>query len=181
LPDKIEYSKGESLILDGISVIAIFNSGKTKDVTNEVSINPITFVESGVQNIKLMYGNTSIDFNVNVSESKLISIEIKKLPNKLNYFVGDIIDISGVVLKAEYDDGTIKAITDNIDYNKSILVSVGEQEIVLKYGDLVTSYNVIVQDKISNTRINKFIFPIAICVCLSGGIIIGCIKFIKKK
>lgn len=43
----------------------------------------------------------------------LTSIELTKLPNKLVYYVGDLLDLSGIEVIGSYDDDTTKEITVN--------------------------------------------------------------------
>ena len=65
----------------------------------------------------------------------LEKLEIKQLPKKTTYFVGEILDTTGLRLIATYSDGTTKTIktADGITYSPEILNTVGTQTITASY------------------------------------------------
>ncbi|NOU74657.1 carbohydrate-binding protein, partial [Paenibacillus sp. LMG 31458] len=78
------------------------------------------------------------------SDVKLQSIEITKLPTKLNYLPGDMLIIDGLVVTGTYSDGTTKVenvTTDNITgFDNAILKS--GQQLTVTLGGKSASFNV---------------------------------------
>lgn len=91
-------------------------------------------------------------------DSVLQSIEVSKLPTKVDYFVGEPFDPTGLVLTATYLDyfangderqstRTIKysIYKDTITFSETDFSSVGEKKITVTYEGKSTSFNVTVQ------------------------------------
>ncbi len=81
------------------------------------------------------------------SNVKLQSIEITKLPTKLNYLLGDGLNIDGLVVTGTYSDGTTKVenVTgDNITGFKSFRK--GKVQLTVTLGGMTASYNVNILD-----------------------------------
>ena len=66
--------------------------------------------------------------------------EVAKTPYKLNYYVGDEVDTTGLVLNAECESGEIMRISDGYVISPEVLTDAGTQIISVTYGDATTSY-----------------------------------------
>ncbi len=65
---------------------------------------------------------------------------IDSLPDKTSYIEGQEIDTTGLVVKAEFEDGTIDYITNyEMEYDNTV---VGEQEVIVRCGDVTASFTV---------------------------------------
>ncbi len=129
LPNKLSYYQGEKLDVEGLVVNAIFNTG------NKISLNPDEYTvssltnEPGVQTIVISYNGKTISFDVEVKELVLDTLTIKKLPNKIEYYVGEKLDLSGLIVEGIFNNGNTEEITD---YTVSELTDkVGEQTITV--------------------------------------------------
>ncbi|EPD52052.1 hypothetical protein HMPREF1210_01405 [Paenisporosarcina sp. HGH0030] len=81
------------------------------------------------------------------SNVKLQSIEITKLPTKLNYLQGDGLNIDGLVVTGTYSDGTTKVenvTVDNITGFKSFRI--GKVQLAVTLGGKTASFNVNILD-----------------------------------
>ena len=77
----------------------------------------------------------------------LNSINIKTLPSKTSYYVGDELDLNGLSLEAKYSDGTTKIITSGFDCDLKELTSTGKKTISVTYEGKTASFDVIVVEK----------------------------------
>lgn len=82
---------------------------------------------------------------VTVEKPKLTMISIETMPNKMTYGVGDELDLTGIVVRAYYDNDTVERITDpselKADYNFNTLIP-GASTVTITYGDKSTSFDV---------------------------------------
>ena len=141
LPSKTIYTEGESLDLSGMVVTAIYRDGSRKVVTN-YTIDPasssvldtpgsfdfvVRYTEDGVA--------VAANFIVTVERVVLVGIEITALPTKLSYMLGDVFDLSGMVVTATYSDGSKKVVTGytSVPANGALLNTVGLQPISVSY------------------------------------------------
>lgn len=81
-------------------------------------------------------------------EKELSSIYISRNPEKLEYELGDLFDLSGIEVKAIYSDGSEKVITD---YSCSLaqgsyLLSIGQKTITIEYKEKTASFEINVKD-----------------------------------
>lgn len=73
-------------------------------------------------------------------EDSVTKIELQKLPDKLEYYCGEAIDLKGIEILATYKDGTSEVIDScDVDYNFD---EPGKKTIGLKYGVGTASYEV---------------------------------------
>ena len=158
LPNKLSYYQGEKLDVEGLAVNAIFNTG------NKISLNPDEYTvssltnEPGVQTIVISYNGKTVSFDVEVKELVLDTLTIKKLPNKIEYYVGEKLDLSGLIVEGTYNNGNTEEITN---YTVSELTDkVGEQTITVSYQGKEITFTVLVLENTIST--NKTALSIAV-------------------
>lgn len=104
-----------------------------------------------VTNAKVTKGTSSnlsfkANFKKNVTSKQLEEIEVKKLPNKTEYYVGEKIDLTGLRLTLYYNDETKSEVDHkNVKASVTTLSKEGSHEITLTYNKKTTTYNVIVK------------------------------------
>ncbi|MBR4205491.1 MAG: bacterial Ig-like domain-containing protein [Clostridia bacterium] len=143
-PAKTSYFVGESFDKTGLTLFAAYSDGSTKVVESGFSCPAEYFGEAGMKTITVSYGGMSVDLNVNVEAVTLTKIEIKKEPNKTEYFAGETLNDSGIALTAYYSDGSSKTVTKDILCSPTALGTAGTKAIKVSYGGLETSFNVTV-------------------------------------
>lgn len=146
MPEKTEYFIGEALDRKGLTLLGTYSDGSTKVISEGFSCSPATFSESGEQAITVTYGKKECSFNVNVSEIVLTNIEVETKPTKLEYFVGEFLNKTGMTLKATYSDGSTAIITENFTCVPMLLTDAGTQVITVHYGDLKCEFEVTVHE-----------------------------------
>lgn len=138
-PNKTEYWVGEVLNLTGIKVVADYVDGTTKDVTADCTYTPNTghvFVSSNEGAINISYTENTItvttETSVLVSEVMITEIKVTTPPNKMEYYAGEQLDLTGIVVEAFYNNNTRAVITNDCVYNPNT-------------GDVLTADNSIVE------------------------------------
>lgn len=93
----------------------------------------------------IVFGSKSFVENyksdLEIAEEKVEKIELIKAPSKTTYYVGENIDLSGLELKATYNDGTSEILTSvGVDYK---FEDASDNSVVtLKYGKATATYSV---------------------------------------
>ncbi|MGN0961143.1 MAG: CotH kinase family protein [Christensenellales bacterium] len=116
---------------------------KISDVvlTNGVFNNKLISAQNTSIEVKNKTSNrSSISINMSVEEPTLNEIFIDTLPLKTNYFIGQELDKSGMVVKGVYSDGTTEIIEDyQISYESFVE---GQNVITITYAKRSTTFNI---------------------------------------
>jgi len=156
---KAVYFAGEALDLTGMVVTATYNNGDTTTVTGYTTVPAAGTILNtvGVQTVTVNYGGKSTSFTVTVNAVELDKIEVTTNPTKSVYFAGEVLDLTGMVVTATYNNGdttTVTGYTTNPAAG-AILNTVGVQTVMVNYGGKSTSFTVTVNavelDKIEVT------------------------------
>lgn len=78
--------------------------------------------------------------------NSITSIQVKQLPAKSSYVVGDMFDTEGLILLAHYSDGTSQTITSGFTCYPKTMETSGTQEISVNYAGKTTSFDVTVKE-----------------------------------
>lgn len=116
-PKKMSYSVGQKLDPAGMVVVATFDDGSTKTVTPTYDKNYVFTDEdavNGSHTFLLSYtsGGITVTTTLTVNVTVLTKIEITHEPNKMNYHCGETLDLTGMVVTAEYSNGKKQTITN---------------------------------------------------------------------
>lgn len=85
------------------------------------------------------------------NEKKLQSIKISTLPDKLNYFIGDQIDFSGLKLYEVYNDTTTSLLPlEKCTIEPINMFKIGTQDVVIKINEISTNFQINVSYKANN-------------------------------
>ena len=153
MPDKTEFARGTSFDFTGATAKVEYVNGKTE-------IIPITAEEttggnieqSGTYTITFEKFGKTITFDVKVVPVKPTGIRIAAMPDKTTYIEGQSLDLAGLVVKLDYNNGKSETITDYTvgEYT----TTVGTKEISITYENFSTSFNVeFVEKKLTNIMV----------------------------
>lgn len=144
-PSKIEYKEAEALNTDGLAVEVVYTDGTRIPAPSFKLVGGDT-TEPGKQTVTVQYSIFSAEFEIEVSEKVMTGISVSKKPRKLTYIEGFALDIDGLAVKANYDNGTSTTVTEytvsGYDPNK-----VGKQAITVSYNGFTTTFEVTVKAK----------------------------------
>lgn len=108
-PDKTRYEVGAELDATGLVVTADMSDGSAQTVTDYI-LSGYNGAATGQKTVTVAYQGHTATFVVIVYE--LSSIAITTLPAKVQYNVGEKLDLTGMVVTATYSDGVAEAVTD---------------------------------------------------------------------
>ena len=119
-PTKTSYGIGEALDLTGLVVRAMYSNASWDTVTNDCEFSPNDGATLSAQDtsVRVYYSNASfetalVDFNILVGMHVLSGISVTS-PTKTTYKYGETLDYSGLVVTAQYLDGTSETVTTGI-------------------------------------------------------------------
>ncbi|MEE0957269.1 MAG: bacterial Ig-like domain-containing protein [Ruminococcus sp.] len=146
-PEKLSYFTGEAFDSTGLVVSVVYENGDKEEVTR-YTLSGYDSSTAGTKTITVTYGDLTATFDVEVEEKPpvLTSIAIIKQPDKMNYYVGDAFDGTGLAVYAVYDNGSSKEITDYTlsGYDSS---TTGKKTITVSYEGFTAAFDVEVQEK----------------------------------
>ena len=117
------YDLNESLDLSGLTVKASYQDGTTKTITAYTTDpeNGAILSDEGGKTVTVTYTEGEITYTASFDISVISSstLEIASLPTTINYVVGDTLDLSGLVVKANYKNGYSEILL-NSEYETSL-------------------------------------------------------------
>ena len=130
LPDKLKYFEGEPLDTTGIEITAYYNN-ETEELITDYAVSGFNS-SVGTNTVTISHGDFTATFDVEVEAICVTSIAITKTPNKLSYFEGEELDVTGLEITAYYNNGTKGIVTDyaingytSTEGTKTVIVSYG--------------------------------------------------------
>jgi ABC-type cobalamin transport system permease subunit len=136
-PTKTTYFVGDTLDLSGMVVTAYFNNDTSAPVTGYTAnpANGAVLNTAGSIPVAVTYASKQASFNVTVNAVELTSIAVTTPPTKIAYFVGDTLDLSGMVVTATYNNGSTAPVTGytTTPANGAVLSTVGPIPVTVTY------------------------------------------------
>lgn len=144
-PDRTNYIVGQELSLDGMELTAYYNNGTTEVVDN-YTVTGYDKDKIGPQTVTVGYENYTTKLDVTVVDKSVSDIAVMSPPTKTDYIEGQDIELAGLVVTANYDNGTSGNVTgyDIIGYDKN---KIGEQVVTVEYAGQTAEFTVNVEAK----------------------------------
>lgn len=130
-PKKTEYWAGEDFDKTEMIVKAEYTDKTTVEVT-DYEITNGTSLKNGQKSIIVSYQGKTAEQDITVKENSVVKIEITKVPDKVDYVVGQNFNKAGMIVKATYANGTIKEIT-NYEVKDGKSLSEGQTTVTISY------------------------------------------------
>ena len=134
-----DYLVGENLNLTGLVVTANYSDGNSNVVTNYTT-NPADgalLSTAGTINVVVTYESASASFSVVVNNppKSLTGISLNTDNVKVDYFVGENLDLSGLVVNANFDDGSSEVVTNYTSNpaDGTTLTEIGDAFVTITY------------------------------------------------
>lgn len=171
-PTKLEYDVGETFDYTGLRLKAIWNDGEEEEFGGYRldSIEPSGPLKATDKKVTLTYYNASVDLDITVNSNAITSLYVDTSGIKTSVVVNEIVDLSLIKVTANYGDSTSREVTSFELYENDTLienpnryvVSKGKHNIVIKYLDAQTSFEVegyegisVVFDLVKTIRLRK--------------------------
>lgn len=155
-PEKTVYTEGEDLDLTGMTVKAVYDDGSTIDMPNGYEVTGYDNTKTGNQTVTISFRDKTATFDVTVNPKEIILTGIQLTPpSKTTYVEGEELDTAGMVVKAEYNNGTSEEVTGYTvtGYDKN---TIGKQTITVTYEEKTATFDVTVTERIiTDVYINK--------------------------
>ncbi|MDC3415949.1 bacterial Ig-like domain-containing protein [Aquibacillus salsiterrae] len=160
-PAKSDYYLGDRFDSLGLVVIGSYNDGyytevlSSDDYTFEIGgvaiDSDFTFDDSGEKIVTIRSTEAegvTTEFNVNVSDATLETLEVTQLPEKIQYYLGDELDLDGIVVEAEYSDGaSVRLTRDEFAVSELDTSTVGDKEVTVYHKNKEATFPVNVKEK----------------------------------
>lgn len=135
-PNKKNYYVGENFDKSGMTVKAVYKNGTSKMITDYTVIDGENLREDQ-QYVTISYEGKEVRQNIEVKNelATLNNITIQTPPTKTRYYAGENFDVTGMVVKANYNDGTSKVISKS-EYSiiNGTNLQEGQQSVTISYG-----------------------------------------------
>jgi len=151
MPDKTTYFSGDYLDSNGLSIKVSYNNGESEVLTEGFSCSPERMTIPGVQKVTVSYEGKETLFDVNVNVVSLEKIEIVNKPTKTSYYQSEAVDLTGLTIKATYNNGTTSVIDGGFTCSPKTLNDVGTKPITIYFSGKSVSYNV----SVSSVAVNS--------------------------
>ena len=141
-PNKTLYAVNDKLDLTGAVAIATYSDG-TKSEVVDYEVSAVNMATAGEKTVTFTYQGKTASFKIDVVNKTAISAEITTLPSRLEYTVGEELDISGIKVTVNYNDGT-SAIIENATAGEVDMSSTGSKEVNINVSGFELSFNITV-------------------------------------
>lgn len=137
-PNKTEYVAGQAIDTTGMVLIATYDNGEVT-VVNDYIVADFDSTP-GNKTVTVSYGGKSVAFNVTVVARVITEFKIASYPVKREYLQNEDLDLTGLVVKATYNDGITETVTD---YQVAGFSSTaGTKTIAISYKGFVQTFTV---------------------------------------
>ena len=148
-PTKLSYLMDEIIDLSGMEIQVQYNDGSVKNV-NDYTVSGFDSSVEGVSTVTVQWVSangskltTTFDVEIVDPAPKVTGIFIETLPTKVQYELREKLDLTGLVVKANYTDGSVKEITDYTTSGFNALKNAA-QVITITYNGFTTTFTVYV-------------------------------------
>jgi len=144
-PTKTEYLAGEDFDATGMVVEATYTDGTTETVA-DYTITDGSNLKNEQISVTIEYEGKNTTQEITVEPNIVVKLEITQEPSKTKYVVGQNFDATGMVVKATYESGLEKEVTDYTIQDGEELQE-GQTTVTIQYEGITVQQNIIVEVK----------------------------------
>ena len=140
-PEKTEYYTGDTLDLTGMALTAAYDAEHEIKITQGYEVSGFNSAVPGEQTVTITYKNKSVSYQVFVDVRGCKAISVTP-PTKKTYYIGQELDLTGMVVTAYYESERSEVIIDGYmvtGYNPTVL---GVQTITVAYGSFTAEFEI---------------------------------------
>ncbi len=155
---KTEYCINQRLNLAGYTITIIYDDGTTEKVTTGYNVTGFDSSKVGECIINVEYFGETASYKININPHEFSDqydkcvncvqqrtcekLSVKDMPNKTTYCRGEDLDTTGLVLTAEYDNGTITTISSGYKIKNFNSPLPGKFSVMVEYKGVHTTFDV---------------------------------------
>lgn len=134
-PNKTTYFVGENFDKTGMVVKANYNNGESIELDDDdYEITNGNNLQKNQTSVTIFYEDKTVEQPITVNENSVTNLEIITPPTKVEYKAGENFDPTGMVVRADFEDGTSKEVSDYKILDGTNLKN-GQTEVTVQYGD----------------------------------------------
>lgn len=112
MPNKLQYKSGERFNPSGLIFDVVYQNGYDEDINLDYGDldgwTPNGALTSKDTKVTLLFEGFKKDIDITVEEKAIQEVEITREPDIKSYSVGDTLDLSGLTVKATYEEGVVE-------------------------------------------------------------------------
>lgn len=122
-PTKTTYGAGETLDLTGMVVTLYASNGMTFDVTGDCTFSPANGATLTSQDTSVAVSYTWYETQTTFTASQVLtiktltSIAVTTPPTLTEYYAGETLDLTGIVVTATFDNGSTQVVTSDCTFS----------------------------------------------------------------
>ncbi len=159
------YDYDDTLDLTGLVVTAKYNNNTEETVTDYVTdpANGTALKTLGENTITVTYQGKTAEFKINVIK-KLVGIELNTSNAKKEFIEGDAFEATGLVVTANYNDGSNEAVTDYVTdpTRGTILNNVGTVTVKVTYQGFTKNYEIKVNEALVEEKGTELLLDLGV-------------------
>ncbi len=152
-PTKTEYKEGQNFDKTGMVIEATFQNGSKREIT-DYTIENGSNLKANQTNVKISYGEKSVEQPITVTPNPLMEIKITKAPNKTKYKVGENFDKTGMVITGIYQDESTNEII-NYTIENGTNLSKDQTSVTIKYEGKTVEQPITVEENAQNSNFDN--------------------------
>ena len=150
-PTNTTIIEGMPFDASGLKVMADCGDGDTFEARG-YTLSGYDTSKVGEQTVTVTYAGKTAEFKITVEAKSMTSIELTHTPDKLTYYTGDKLDMTGMVITAFYNNNTSEFI-NNADCTVSGSTdTTGEQTVTVTYNGQTVKFTVTVLERPVQTQ-----------------------------
>ncbi|MGY4691570.1 bacterial Ig-like domain-containing protein [Salibacterium sp. K-3] len=160
-PAETSYYLGDTFDPEGLTVTGEYNDGyQSVELTpedynllidGEQAGEDYTFEDAGTKSVTVEaadQSDVSTSFDITVSDAALTGLDIRQLPEKTTYFLGEQLDLDGMTVYAQYDDGSdVRLMREDLEASELDTSTPGERQVTVTHKGETASFDVNVKEK----------------------------------
>ena len=140
--------KGSPLNLPGLTVYALY--GNEREAVTDYALSGYNPDTAGKQTITVTYKDQTATFDITVIERSVSALTIAQQPSKREYAIGESLSLSGLAVRADYNDNSSETLTDADASRLSVsgfdASKPGTSAVTVAYGGKTASFSVTLRD-----------------------------------
>lgn len=144
------FHVGDEFSYEGAVVTATYEDETTNDVTSDAIFSTPDMTTVGSKTITVSYSENGVEktttYNITVNAPATLSSISLSGTYSTEFTQGDAFSSEGIVVTANYDDGTTKDVTDEATFSGYDMTTTGEQTITVTYGEKTFTYTITVNE-----------------------------------